>query len=68
VIANESLSYTQINAVDKYGGANLDKATQGMARGVVFLAWGAFAAKRVSHLSKVSLNYPEDVTNCSFVY
>jgi uracil-DNA glycosylase len=40
--------------VDKYGGSNIDKTTGGLPRGVVFLLWGAFAAKRVSHLSKVS--------------
>ena len=41
-----------IEAVDRYGGANLgDKS--GVGRGVVFLAWGAWAAKRVAKLSKV---------------
>ncbi|KAI0297237.1 uracil-DNA glycosylase [Multifurca ochricompacta] len=40
-----------IEAVDRYGGANLGEKT-GSGRGVVFLAWGAWAAKRVAKLSK----------------
>ncbi|KAA1467329.1 uracil-DNA glycosylase [Dentipellis sp. KUC8613] len=45
-----------VDVVDRYGGANLpttdpsDKAGHG--RGVVFLAWGAWAAKRVAKLDK----------------
>jgi len=40
-----------IEVVDRYGGANLgDKS--GFGRGVVFLAWGSWAAKRVAKLSK----------------
>jgi uracil DNA glycosylase len=42
-----------IEVVDRYGGANLG-AKSGFGRGVVFLAWGAWAAKRVTKLSKVS--------------
>jgi uracil DNA glycosylase len=43
-----------IEVVDRYGGANLgDKS--GFGRGVVFLAWGSWAAKRVAKLSKVSV-------------
>jgi len=38
--------------VDRYGGANLGEKS-GVSRGVVFLAWGAWAAKRVAKLSKV---------------
>ena len=41
-----------IEAVDRYGGANLGEKS-GVGRGVVFLAWGAWAAKRVAKLSKV---------------
>ena len=41
-----------IETVDRYGGANLGKKS-GVGRGVVFLAWGAWAAKRVAKLSKV---------------
>jgi len=40
-----------IEAVDRYGGANLGDKT-GLGRGVVFLAWGSWAAKRVAKLSK----------------
>lgn len=43
-----------VEVVDKYGGANLGRSESGgIGRGVVFLAWGAWAAKRVSKLSKV---------------
>ena len=41
-----------IDTVDRYGGANLGDKT-GLGRGVVFLAWGSWAAKRVAKLSKV---------------
>ncbi|KAF8313096.1 uracil-DNA glycosylase [Clavulina sp. PMI_390] len=41
-----------VSLVDKYGGASLSKTTEGVGRGVVFLVWGAHAAKRVSKLSK----------------
>ncbi|KAF8274753.1 uracil-DNA glycosylase-like protein [Lactarius quietus] len=40
-----------IEAVDRYGGANLGEKS-GVGRGVVFLAWGAWAAKRVAKLNK----------------
>jgi uracil DNA glycosylase len=43
-----------IEVVDRYGGANLG-AKSGLGRGVVFLAWGSWAAKRVAKLSKVSV-------------
>ena len=47
-----------VDVVDKYGGANLsssaDPDMNGIGRGVVFLAWGAWAAKRVEKLKKVS--------------
>jgi hypothetical protein len=42
-----------VQAVDKYGGANLPGGN-GVGRGVVFLAWGSWAAKRVAGLDKVS--------------
>ncbi|TFK40249.1 uracil-DNA glycosylase-like protein [Crucibulum laeve] len=45
-----------VDVVDRYGGANLPSATggdaSGIGRGVVFLAWGAWAAKRVAKLNK----------------
>lgn len=45
-----------IEVVDKYGGANLASGSggesTGLGRGIVFLAWGAWAAKRVARLSK----------------
>ncbi|KAF8072038.1 uracil-DNA glycosylase-like protein [Lyophyllum atratum] len=45
-----------VDVVDKYGGANLPTAgsssdTTGTGRGVVFLAWGAWAGKRVAKLT-----------------
>lgn len=52
-----------VDIVDKYGGANLPTASadsnsvsgaSGVGRGVVFLAWGAWAAKRVAKFDKVS--------------
>jgi uracil-DNA glycosylase len=47
-----------VNIVDRYGGANLggteDSSAIGIGRGVVFLAWGAWAAKRVAKLNTVS--------------
>ncbi|KAF8623690.1 hypothetical protein AX17_007388 [Amanita inopinata Kibby_2008] len=44
-----------IDVVDRYGGANLSAGlsdSNGIGRGVVFLAWGAWAAKRVAKLNK----------------
>ncbi|KAF8742665.1 hypothetical protein AX14_002895 [Amanita brunnescens Koide BX004] len=46
-----------VDAVDRYGGANLSSDSpegSGVGRGVVFLAWGAWAAKRVAKLNTVS--------------
>jgi uracil-DNA glycosylase len=48
-----------IDVVDRYGGANLPNSENGgsdsgVGRGVVFLAWGSWAAKRVAKLNKVS--------------
>ena len=46
--------------VDKWGGANLPTAGKnsaakpGVGRGVVFMAWGSFAQKRVHGLNRVS--------------
>lgn len=46
-----------IQMVDRYGGANLPSqdasGDSGFGRGVVFLAWGAHAAKRVVKLDQV---------------
>ncbi|KIL64249.1 hypothetical protein M378DRAFT_163494 [Amanita muscaria Koide BX008] len=45
-----------VDAVDKYGGVNLSASSSagtGVGRGVVFLAWGAWAAKRVAKLNSV---------------
>lgn len=45
-----------VDAVDRYGGANLSSDSpegSGIGRGIVFLAWGAWAAKRVAKLNKV---------------
>lgn len=45
-----------VDVVDRYGGANLANSSGagGRGRGIVFLAWGAWAAKRVAKLDKVS--------------
>lgn len=49
-----------IAIVDKWGGANLPTANTnssikvGVGRGVVFMAWGSWAQKRVSGLNRVS--------------
>ena len=45
-----------VDVVDRYGGANLgDKSSSdaGRGRGIVFLVWGAHAAKVVAKLNKV---------------
>lgn len=49
----ENFTDSVIAAVDKYGGADLVKGGSGTGRGVVFLAWGAWAGKRVDKLDKV---------------
>ncbi|KAH9928692.1 uracil-DNA glycosylase-like protein [Fomitopsis serialis] len=43
-----------VDVVDRYGGANLanPNGAGGRGRGIVFLAWGAWAAKRVAKLDK----------------
>jgi uracil DNA glycosylase len=55
-----------VDVVDKYGGANLssggDSEMTGIGRGVVFLAWGSWAAKRVAKLNKVSSSRPHQMT------
>ncbi|KAG6844967.1 hypothetical protein H0H87_002081 [Tephrocybe sp. NHM501043] len=49
-----------VDVVDKYGGANLPTVgtsdNVGVGRGVVFLAWGAWAGKRVAKLDKVGVD------------
>jgi uracil-DNA glycosylase len=51
----ETFTDKVVDIVDKYGGANLGGSLKGsgIGRGIVFLAWGAWAAKRVAKLSKV---------------
>lgn len=48
----ETFTDKVIEVVDKYGGSNLGD-TNGVSRGIVFMAWGAPAAKRVAKLDKV---------------
>lgn len=48
----ETFTDKVIEVVDKYGGANLGEK-KGVGRGIVFLAWGNWAAKRVEKLDKV---------------
>ena len=49
-----------IAVIDKWGGANLPTAGTssttrvGVGRGIVFMAWGSWAQKRVSGLNRVS--------------
>ncbi|CAE6496970.1 unnamed protein product [Rhizoctonia solani] len=47
----ETFTDAVVKAVDKYGGASLS-GSNGVGRGVVFLAWGAWAGKRVAGLDK----------------
>ena len=51
-----------VQMVDDYGGANLSSPDAaggtGFGRGVVFLAWGAHAAKRVVGLDQVIFPFP----------
>ena len=58
----EQFTEKVVNVVDQYGGANLPATTSGsgseatgVGRGVVFIAWGAWASERVSKLSKVRI-------------
>lgn len=53
-----------VDVVDRYGGANLgDKSNSdaGRGRGIVFLAWGAHAAKVVAKLNKVGVRLSSPV-------
>jgi uracil DNA glycosylase len=57
-----------VDVVDKYGGANLGDANgNGIGRGVVFLAWGAWAAKRVAKLNTVSLCFTSFSIDANYV-
>ncbi|KAF5392234.1 hypothetical protein D9757_001517 [Collybiopsis confluens] len=52
-----------IECVDKYGGASIKSGSSaeasGIGRGVVILAWGAFAEKRVAKLDKIpTMSHP----------
>jgi uracil-DNA glycosylase len=55
----ETFTEHVLRVVDKYGGANLPKSENGASsvpgfgRGVVFVAWGSWAQKRVAGLNKV---------------
>ncbi|PPR02630.1 hypothetical protein CVT24_002201 [Panaeolus cyanescens] len=52
----EKFTDSVIDIVDKYGGANLpsgaNREATGFGRGVVFMAWGVHAGKRVARMSK----------------
>ncbi|KAI0711958.1 uracil-DNA glycosylase [Cerioporus squamosus] len=51
----ENFTAQVIDVVDRYGGANLGKSggfSAGRGRGIVFLAWGAWAAQCVAKLDK----------------
>lgn len=65
-----------IAIIDKWGGANLPATDTssvtkvGVGRGVVFMAWGSWAQKRVSGLNRVSqplvpLPFPQATPYCS---
>ena len=57
----ESFTDYVIQMVDKYGGSNLPSqgvsGGSGFGRGVVFLAWGNHAAKRVAKLDQVTFSF-----------
>lgn len=59
----ETFTSAVVEVVDRYGGANLGADNTGFGRGVVFLAWGSWAAKRVEKLSKVREKVP--FTGCA---
>lgn len=51
-----------VDVIDRYGGANLGRGEGelagqkiGVSRGVVFLAWGSWAQKRVARLDKAGV-------------
>ncbi|KAJ2922884.1 hypothetical protein H1R20_g14242, partial [Candolleomyces eurysporus] len=53
----EQFTEKVVEVIDQYGGANLPAGASGsestgVGRGIVFLAWGAWASERVSKLSK----------------
>ncbi|GAA96018.1 uncharacterized protein L969DRAFT_19716 [Mixia osmundae IAM 14324] len=48
----ETFTDAVISLVDKYGGAALPDTAKGVGGGVVFMAWGAWAAKRVARLDR----------------
>ena len=56
----EKFTEKVLGVVDKWGGANLptdgknSAAKPGVGRGVVFMAWGSWAQKRVQGLNRVS--------------
>ena len=52
----ETFTSAVVDVVDRYGGANLGADNTGLGRGVVFLAWGSWAAKRVEKMSTVRAN------------
>jgi uracil-DNA glycosylase len=54
----EQFTQKIIDIVCMYGGANLNKT--GVSKGVVFLAWGAPAAKRVDKVDKVRFRLLND--------
>lgn len=61
-----------MKVVDKYGGASLPRnesdstpGRPGFGRGVVFMAWGAWAQKRVAGLDKARLVIFPPITACS---
>ena len=69
-----------VEIVDRFGGANLgskDGVAAGRGRGIVFLAWGAWAGKRVAKLDKVralpsplflvSIDKLSMLSNCNYI-
>ncbi|KAF9521019.1 hypothetical protein BS47DRAFT_1335123 [Hydnum rufescens UP504] len=48
----ETFTDAVIDLIDKYGGASLSKTGGNVGHGVVFMAWGSWAAKRVAKLSE----------------
>lgn len=65
----ETFTEQVLRVVDKYGGANLPRnesdsslGRPGFGRGVVFMAWGAWAQKRVAGLDKARQIFPHITT------
>ena len=64
----ETFTESVINIVSAYGGASFNKT--GVSKGIVFMAWGAPAAKRLTKVDKVivSISYGNAHTYTKHLY